>query len=72
MIQDFLQTMNDYLVVPDRVKQDGLGDDRTPLKPEALLQTTPPDQSPKKTPFLLLGEIISCKAGEELIARRSL
>ncbi|APW62354.1 Phthiocerol/phenolphthiocerol synthesis polyketide synthase type I PpsE [Paludisphaera borealis] len=71
MIQDFLRTMNEYLVVQDRVMQDGLGSgDRTAVEPEPSTRTTTPDRSPKKSPFPLLGEVVSGKTREELIARR--
>jgi malonyl CoA-acyl carrier protein transacylase len=71
MIQDFLRTMNEYLVVPDGVIQEGLDSgDRTAVEPKASSRRAAPDHSSKKSPFPLLGEIISGKAGEELIARR--
>ncbi|AMV36069.1 type I polyketide synthase [Planctomyces sp. SH-PL62] len=60
LIGDFLRTMDEYLAAGDGGS----------VAPEVAPTNPIPDRSARKTPFPLLGEIVSVKAGDEVIARR--
>jgi hypothetical protein len=73
MIQDFLQTMEQFLVVQELVMQDCLRSGRRPANrfghPGPPLPTGRP--SPADRAYPLLGSIVSRTPGEELVARRT-